>query len=133
VYTLYAVDTGELWGKIVYRVAECPIPRRRSKGMAVLSMREATDRLATAVESACSDRLAEIYEELFPNQPAPEVSGNDERSLAGRLAEHVRSGLEPEEVIDLWKVVFPTDRHVHYDEEGELVRYNEGEPWYSGR
>ena len=101
--------------------------------MATLSMREATEKLARAVESASSDCLAEIYEELFPEESAPEVSGADELALAARLADHVRSNLEPEEVIDLWNVVFPTDRHVHYDEEKDLVRFNEGEPWYAGR
>jgi hypothetical protein len=101
--------------------------------MATLSMREATEKLARAVESASSDRLAEIYEELFPEKSARAVSCTDERVLATRLGEHVRSGLEPEEVIDLWNVVFPTDRHVHYDEEGGLVRYNEGERRYAGR
>lgn len=101
--------------------------------MATLSMREAKEKLAHAVEVACCDRLAEIYEELFPEKSAPEVSGAEERTLANQLAEHVRSHLEPEEVIDLWNVVFPTDRQVHYDEEGDLIRYHEGEPWYAGR
>jgi hypothetical protein len=101
--------------------------------MATLSIQEAIKELARAVELASSDRLAEIYEELFPEKSAPEVSGAEERSLAADLAGHVRAGLEPEEVIDLWNVVFPTDRHVHYDEEKELVRYNEGELWYAGR
>jgi hypothetical protein len=105
----------------------------RRTTMATLSRREATEKLARAVEAASSDRLAEIFEELFPEKSAPEVSGAEERALAAKLAEHVQSNLEPEEVIDLWNVVFPTDRHVHYDEEKDLVQYNDGEPWFAGR
>ena len=44
---------------------------------------------------------------------------------AADLAQHVRSGLEAEEIVDLWNVVFPDDRNVWYDEEDDKIHYNE--------
>ena len=41
------------------------------------------------------------------------------------LALHIRSGLEAEEIVDLWNVVFPGDRNVWYNEEDDEIHYNE--------
>ena len=82
---------------------------------------------------SCADDLLEIYAELFPGRPLPNVAGAKAKALAVELARHIRSGIEPEEVVDLWNVVFPADRNVYYDEEHEVVRYNEEEPWYAER
>ena len=78
-----------------------------------------------------SDALVEIFSELFPRKKRPDVSGPKAKAVTEELARHVRAGLEPEEITDLWSVVFPADRHVYYDEETEVVRYNEEEPWYA--
>jgi hypothetical protein len=46
--------------------------------------------------------------------------------LIERLVEHVNSGLEIDEVIDLWGLIFPRHRNVWYDdEEEERLHYNE--------
>ena len=101
--------------------------------MPVIRKTEAIEKLARAVEGASSDHLVEIYAELFPEKKAPDVSGSRGRTIAGQLAQRIREGLEPEEIIDLWNVVFPADRHVRYEEEEGIIRYNEEEPWYAGR
>jgi len=99
--------------------------------MPAIQKSEAVERLARAIESASSDILADIYTELFPEREAPDVSGGKGKAVAEGLARHVREGLEPQEIIDLWNVVFPADRHVHYDDENGVIRFNEGEPWYA--
>lgn len=87
--------------------------------MPALSTSEATERLAKDIEKARRTALAEIYAELFPEKaPVTEPSAAD-------LARYVRSGLEAEELVDLWNVVFPADRNVWYDEEDERIHYNE--------
>lgn len=85
--------------------------------MPALSTSEAAERLAKVVEQATA--LSEIYAELFPEKPAMATP------TAVDLAQHVRSGLEAEELVDLWNVIFPADRNVWYDEEDEKIRYNE--------
>ncbi len=45
--------------------------------------------------------------------------------VASEIARHIRSGLEAEEIVDLWNVVFPEDRNVWYDEEAKSILFNE--------
>jgi hypothetical protein len=85
----------------------------------VVSQAEAVDRLAKAVQKVRPDDLVEVYSELFPEKILPpEVSVAD-------IVSHIRGGLEVEEVVDLWNVVFPDDRNLWYDEEADHVHFNE--------
>ena len=99
--------------------------------MSVIRKSEAIEKLARAVEGASSDTLADIYTELFPDRQAPDVAGARGKAVADELARHIRGGLAPEQIVDLWNVVFPADRHVHYDDEEGVIRYKEGEAWYA--
>jgi hypothetical protein len=74
--------------------------------------------LAKSVEKTRPAALPEIYAELFPERPAATAPS------AADLAQHIRDGLEAEEIVDLWNVVFPADRNVWYDEEDETIHYN---------
>jgi hypothetical protein len=87
--------------------------------MPALSTKEAAERLAKVVEKVKPTLLSEIHAELFPEKPA---AGSP---TAAYLASHIRSGLEAEELVSLWNVVFPADRNVWYDEEDEKIHYNE--------
>jgi len=87
--------------------------------MPAVSKTEAADKLARGVEKAKPSDLTEIYSELFPEKPPP--SSPD----ASDMAKHIRSGLEAEEIVDLWNVVFPADRNLWYDEEATEIHYNE--------
>ncbi len=87
--------------------------------MPALSKSEATEKLAAVVEKAKRSDLAEVYAELFPDKPAVAAPS------ASNLAEHIRSCLEAEEIVDLWNVVFPADHNVWYDEENNEIHYNE--------
>jgi hypothetical protein len=98
--------------------------------MPAISANEAAEKLAQAVEQASANQLPEIYFELFPEMRPSEKAGPPEKPVASQLAKHIRGGLEPEEIVDLWNVVFPSDKNVHYDEEECLVRYNEKKPWH---
>jgi hypothetical protein len=87
--------------------------------MPSLSRAEAAERLAAVVERAKPSDLPEIYSELFPEKlPAAPPD-------ASEIARHIRSGLEAEEIVDLWNVVFPEDSNVWYDEETKAIHFNE--------
>jgi hypothetical protein len=98
--------------------------------MPVVARNEAIERLAKAAEAARADELGEIHSELFPDRPLPDTTGDAPR-LAAELARHIRAGLEDEELVDLWNVVFPAHRAVHFDEEQQAIRFNEFEPRYA--
>ena len=87
--------------------------------MPALLKDEAVEKLARAVEKSEVSDLAEIYWELFPEEPIPiPLAAND-------IARHIREGLEAEEIVDLWNVMFPSDSNVWYDEGSESIRFNE--------
>lgn len=87
--------------------------------MPALSTDEATEKLAGAVEKAKSSTLGEIYAELFPGKPSATPLA------AGDIARLIRGGIEAEEIVDLWNVVFPEDHNVQYNEETRAIHYNE--------
>lgn len=87
--------------------------------MPALSTNEAAENLARAVEQAKPGTLGEVYAELFPEKPSPTPA------TAGDIARQIRSGLEAEEIVDLWNVLFPDDHDVYYNEETKTIHYNE--------
>lgn len=87
--------------------------------MPALSKAEAAERLAVGVENAKPSDLPEIYAELFPER----IPGAP--AVASEIARHIRGGLEAEEMVDLWNVVFPEDRYVWYNEETRAIHFNE--------
>jgi len=87
--------------------------------MPALSKAEAAERLADGVERAKPSQLPEIYAEFFPEM-APGTP-----PVASEIARQVRGGLEAEEIVDLWNVVFPEDRNVWNDDETKAFHFNE--------
>jgi len=87
--------------------------------MSALSIKGAAERLARAVEKAKPSTLGEVYAELYPEQPpsAPPP--------VGKIAQHIEAGLEAEEIVDLWNVLFPEDHDVYYNEETRAIHFNE--------
>jgi hypothetical protein len=70
----------------------------------------------------------EVYNELFPDDARPfEEAPQDVRPLTERLVEHIRSRTEEAEIADLWSLIIPRHRRVWYNEEEELIHYNEHE------
>ena len=87
--------------------------------MPELSKAEAVERLVKGVEKATPDYLAEFYSELFPQKTPPSTL------VVGDIIKHIKNGLEEEEIVDLWNVVFPDDWNVWYNEEDKTFRYNQ--------
>lgn len=101
--------------------------RPEERIMPALAKTQATEKLAVVVEKAQPATLAEIYLELFPEQTSATIPS------AYDLAKHIRNGLEVEEIVDLWNVVFPEDHNVWYDEEENEIHYNEEVVGYADR
>jgi len=97
--------------------------------MPAIRKNEAMEKLALAVEGTSSDNLADYYGELFPEKVFPK--GATAKAVADEIATYVRTKIEPEELVDLWNVVFPPDQRVYYDEEDGVVIYKQEEPWYA--
>jgi hypothetical protein len=99
--------------------------------MSAIQKSEAVEKLAQAVAAASSDDLVDFYGELFPDRAR--LRPGDAEKRRAEISEYVRTKMEPEEMVDLWNVVFPTHRNVYYDDAEGLLCYNQGESWYAGR
>lgn len=95
--------------------------------MPVVSTDEALDLLTKQVEDKLgSDDLLEVYNELFPDNPYTEEEVEDDAwPLSEQITDYINRGLEAEEIIELWSLIFPKHRNVWYDEEEGRIHYNE--------
>jgi hypothetical protein len=95
--------------------------------MPAITKDKALELLAGEVqENLGADELLEVYNEVFPDHPYTDEKAHDDPSpLIAQLVARIRSGLEIEEVLDLWGLIFPRHRNVWYDEEEERIHYNE--------
>jgi len=94
--------------------------------MATITKQQAVDRLTQAVRKANPDDLAEIHNDLFPEKPTTEDEVKEDPSaLVKKIVEHIDSGLEVEEILDLRYVIFPKHHRIWFDEEESLIHYDE--------
>jgi hypothetical protein len=95
--------------------------------MPAVTKEEALELLVNEMQQKLgAEELLEVYNEVFPDCPCTEEEAHENSSaLMKRLVEHINSGLEVDEVIDLWGLILPKDRNVWYDDEAERIYYNE--------
>ncbi len=94
--------------------------------MSSISRSEAVATLNDQFSRLTDDDLVEVYNELFPEEPVNEDAVRRQRdTVVQRIVGHVRQGLETEEIVDLWNVVFPRARSVWYDEADEALHFDE--------
>jgi hypothetical protein len=95
--------------------------------MPVVTKDQALELLAGEVENKLgADELLEVYNEIFPDKPYSEEDAHEDTGpLVERLVDHIHSGLEIEEVLDLWGLIFSRHRNVWYDEDEERIHFNE--------
>ncbi len=96
--------------------------------MQTISVAAAAKKLTDAVEKMEADDLLQVYNELFPDDPTTEEQAcEDMTPLVEQIVVHINDGLEPEEAVDLWNVVFPSGRGIYFDEEDDLVHFADDE------
>ncbi|HQZ68145.1 MAG TPA: hypothetical protein PLY87_23805 [Planctomycetaceae bacterium] len=94
--------------------------------MSEIAVNVAVQRLSKKIEEFSWDDIIESHNELFPFQAlSVEEEPKEIELVRKKVMDRIENGLEAEEVVDLWNVVFPSDRNVWYDEENECVRFNE--------
>ena len=98
--------------------------------MTAIAKEKAVGMLKEAIGKFRGDDLIQVYDELFPATPAPAEVRNDPTLVQNRILQHIDHGLEVEEILDLWSVVFPKDRNVGFDEDtGSIQINNEAKPF----
>lgn len=99
--------------------------------MPVIPKEEAVERLARVVEASKDDDLADYYAELFPSQP--KISPTEANGKRAEAVEYVRTKMQPDEMVDLWTVVFSRHRDVYYDDADALLCHDQDEPWFADK
>lgn len=93
-------------------------PPKGDAVMPTFAKKQAVKAIAEEVRKSRLDDLVEIYNELFPRERTTmEAAGHDPGALTARILQHIEAGLEIEEVIDLYWIMFPEYRRLEYDEE----------------
>ena len=100
--------------------------------MPAIKKDQAISKLTAAIHDLQSDDIVDVYNELFPEYPSDATSVK--RDLPGfqkRIFDHIDLGLEAEEILDLWRVLFPKDRRLHFNEETDEFTYEDQEFLYA--
>lgn len=93
--------------------------------MPVIPKKEATQKILDEVKRLQTYDLVEAFNELQPGSPkSSDDTTIDKDELVQTISSQINAGLEVEELIDLWNVVFPQDRNVWYDEETDALHVN---------
>ncbi len=89
-----------------------------------IKKKDAVDRIVEAIKQSEWYDLHDYHNELFPAKRINEekVKANPASFLKKILA-YIHAGLEVEEILALWNVVFARQRNVWFDEEEDLVHY----------
>lgn len=94
--------------------------------MPAIPHKEATQRILDEIRRLETYDLVEAYNELRPDSPRSSTDPkNNKDDLVQAVSGQINAGLEVEELVDLWNVVFPQDRNVWYDEEADALHVNE--------
>lgn len=94
--------------------------------MPAVTQDQALQLLSAEVQKYETDELLEVYNEVFPAHPSSlRKARKDPSPLVRELIEYIHSGLEIDQIIDLWGVILPRDHHLWYNEIEETIHYNE--------
>ena len=97
--------------------------------MPAITRAEAVNRLTKAISEAEAYDVVEYYDELFPEKQISrkDADKRDVTPLLKEIMDHSKQGLEIEEIVALWRIVFTEDRNIYYDDETDRLCYN-GKP-----
>jgi hypothetical protein len=96
--------------------------------MPVLTKKKAVEVLSAEIRRGEPHDLVEIHNELFPRQRInEEVAERDPAAVSAKIFKHIEAGLEIEEILDLWNVIFPRYPRRWYDEVNKKLHFEKAE------
>jgi hypothetical protein len=98
----------------------------RGATMPAVNKDQALELLTREVKNFAIDELLEVYNEAFPTHPTTEEEARKDPSpLVEQLVQVIKTRLEVDEVVSLWRLIIPKHYNVWYDEEEERIHYQE--------
>lgn len=90
--------------------------------MPTLTPKDAAARMANDVNDVPDDELRGVYNELFPLDPIQgDTLPRPRDEVIATVRDYLVTSAVPEELVDLWNVMYPEYRDVWYDEDEELM------------
>jgi hypothetical protein len=91
-----------------------------------MTLKKAVKELRATIEQCPPDVLREVYKELFYGSKITEaeVLKHPEKYL-NKILDHIDAGLEIEEILSLWGILFPTRYRRFYNEIDDVLEYKE--------
>ena len=95
--------------------------------MPVITKEQALELMTNAVrEELGADEVPEVYNDIFSDKRyTAENTPEDVTPLVEQIVAYFNSGLEIDEVVDLWGMIFTKHRNIWYNEEEERIHFNE--------
>lgn len=92
--------------------------------MPTLARREAIEKLICSAREMSLDDLLDFHNEMFPEEPMADLKPQENgATVRQKVLDYLGSGVEVEEVLDLWNVAFPEAWNVAYDDEADTICY----------
>jgi hypothetical protein len=96
--------------------------------MPILTKKKAVEAITAEVHRGTPADLAEIHNELFPRFPITvKEAERDPAAVSAKVLKHIEAGLEIEEILDLWHMLFPGHRDSWFDEEKKKFHFEKAE------
>ena len=100
--------------------------------MAAIKKNDAVSRLTATIQSLGPDYLSDVYNELFPEGPSrPTEVAASLAKYQKLIFDYIDKGLEVEEILSLWGLLFPRDRRVQFDDETDEIIYRDESALYA--
>lgn len=94
--------------------------------MPLITRKKAGEMLAKEAEKATPADLADIYNNIYPQEKITfDEAERDHPAVLTKVLEYIKRGLEVEDIVDLWSVIFPAHRRRWFDEEKNRFHYDE--------
>jgi len=96
--------------------------------MPILTKKKAVEVITAEVRRAEPHDLVEIHNELFPQERINKVTAErDPAAVSAKIFRHIAAGLEIEEILDLWNVLFPRHPERWFDEVEKKFHFEKAE------
>src|SRR5438046_9294525 len=96
--------------------------------MPILTKKKAVEVITAEVRRGSPADLVAIHNELFPRpRMTLETAERDPAAVSAKIFKHIEAGLEIEEILDLWNVIFPGHHERWYNEITKKLVLEKGE------
>jgi hypothetical protein len=94
--------------------------------MPMVTKAEAVQRITDEFKKFTDEDWVDVFNELFARRMVKgQPSARKMQSIRKEVVDHVEQGLEVDDILSLWHIMFPKCRNREYDEEADTLSYDD--------